>query len=150
MIQFRRGLHQYAPKKIKYQKAHKGRVPIPVTSMRGTQLEYGEYGIRMRESVRLSAKQLQTAEAVIKRVIKSEPSSRVWLRVATHVPVSKKGNEVRMGKGKGSFEYWAARVPVNRILFEVGGLHEAVARNALRQAGAKLPGTHAFVKRTSP
>lgn len=121
--------HQIAPRKVKYAKRQKGRIPIPTGgSTRGTTLAYGEYGIRIKgQGVRFTAKQLSTAEEVIKRAIKVVKGAKVYLRVFPDIPVCIKvrsrmvyewsyadasyvqGNETRMGKGKGTFEFWATR-----------------------------------------
>ncbi|KZS89271.1 ribosomal protein L16 [Sistotremastrum niveocremeum HHB9708] len=144
---------QLAPRSIKYIKRHKGIIPIPTGgSIKGTTLSFGQYGIRIKgNGARLSAKQLGVAEEVIKRKIKSVKGAKVWMRVFPDVPVCVKGNETRMGKGKGAFEFWATRVPTGRVLFEIGGvdIREEIARDALRQASAKLPVTTSFITRSS-
>ncbi|KAF9652309.1 ribosomal protein L16 [Thelephora ganbajun] len=146
--------HQLAPRKVKYIKRHKGVIPIPIGgSTKGTTLAYGEWGLRIKgNGVRLTAKQLQTAEEVIKRKIKQVKGSKVYLRVFPDIPVCIKGNETRMGKGKGTFEFWATRVPTGRVIFEIGGtpIREELARDALRQAGDKLPSTTEFITRNTP
>ncbi|KAF8500387.1 ribosomal protein L16p/L10e-domain-containing protein [Russula emetica] len=103
--------HQLAPRKVTFVKRHKGIIPIPTGgSTKGTTLAYGDWGLRIKgQGVRLTAKQLTTAEEVIKRKIKPIKGAKVYLRVFPHIPVCIKGNECRMGKGKGTFEYWAAR-----------------------------------------
>ncbi len=102
---------QLAPQKVKYLKRHKGRVPIPIGgSTRGTTLAFGDWGIRIRENgMRLSAKQLTTAEDAIKGKLNVWKGAKVWLRCFPDISVCIKGNETRMGKGKGTFEYWATR-----------------------------------------
>ena len=97
----------------------------------------------------MSAKQLQGVEAVLKRELKGTKRLKIWLRTPTMIPVCTKGNEVRMGKGKGGFDYWAVRIPIGRIIFEVDGddLREEVAKAALRHGMMRLPGSHAFVSR---
>lgn len=101
---------QLAPKRTKYKKAHKGRVPIPFGgSLKGTTLTMGEYGIRVLAGVRLSAKQLHSAQTALKRKLRVIKGSQVFMRVFPDIPVCVKGNETRMGKGKGTFEYWACR-----------------------------------------
>jgi ribosomal protein L16 len=101
---------QLAPRRTKYKKAHKGRVPIPFGgSLKGTTLTMGEYGIRVLEGVRLSAKQLHSAQTALKRKLRVIKGSQVFMRVFPDIPVCVKGNETRMGKGKGTFEYWACR-----------------------------------------
>ncbi|RXW23255.1 hypothetical protein EST38_g2601 [Candolleomyces aberdarensis] len=151
---FTRGRGQLAPKKVKHLRRHKGRVPIPVGgSTRGTTLAFGEWGIRIKgNGARLSAKQLTTAEEVIKKKLKVLKGAKVYLRVFPDIPVCIKGNETRMGKGKGTFEYWATRVPIGRVLFEIGGvpIREELARDILRQAAAKLPTEMEFINRSSP
>ena len=146
-----RSAHQYAPKKQVYRKAHKGKVPIPIGgSTKGTTVQIGEYGLRLKdEGKRLSAKQLQTCEAVIRRIIKVQKGARAYLRPSCNIPVCRKGNETRMGKGKGEFDHWAVRVPVGRIVWEIGGASEEIAREAFRQVGNKLPGLYEFVKKGS-
>jgi len=146
--------HQLAPKKVKYIKKHKGVIPIPTGgSVKGTTLAYGDWGLRIKgNGVRLTAKQLQTAEEVIKRIIKVVKGTKVYIRVFPDIPVCIKGNETRMGKGKGTFEFWATRVPTGRVIFEIGGtpIREELAREALRQAGDKLPSTVEFITRKTP
>ncbi|KAH7921545.1 ribosomal protein L16 [Leucogyrophana mollusca] len=144
---------QLAPRQVEHVKRHKGRVPIPIGgSTKGTTLAYGDWGIRIKGmGVRFSAKQLTTAEEVIKRKIKVVKGAKVYLRVFPDIPVCIKGNETRMGKGKGTFEFWATRVPTGRVIFEIGGapIREELAREALRQAADKLPTTMEFVTRAS-
>ncbi|KAG6849895.1 hypothetical protein H0H93_003909 [Arthromyces matolae] len=151
---FTRGRSQLAPRQVKYAKRHKGRVPIPIGgSTKGTTLAYGEWGIRIKgDGVRLSAKQLTTAEETIKKKIKIIKGSKVYLRVFPDIPVCIKGSETRMGKGKGTFEYWATRVPTGRVIFEIGGvpIREELAREALRQASDKLPTAMEFINRNTP
>ncbi|KZT22784.1 ribosomal protein L16 [Neolentinus lepideus HHB14362 ss-1] len=149
-----RGRHQLAPRKVEYIKRHKGVIPIPIGgSTKGTTLAYGEWGIRIKgPGVRFTAKQLTTAEEVIRRKIKVIKGAKVWLRLFPDIPVCVKGNETRMGKGKGSFEFWATRVPTGRVIFEIGGtpIREELARDALRQAADKLPTTMEFITKKSP
>ncbi|KAF8877183.1 mitochondrial ribosomal protein L16 [Infundibulicybe gibba] len=153
-LNFTRDRSQLAPRQVQHIKRHKGRIPIPTGgSIKGTTLAYGEWGIRIKgNGVRLSAKQLTTAEEVIKRKIKVIKGTKVYLRVFPDIPVCIKGNETRMGKGKGTFEYWATRVPKGRVIFEIGGtpIREELARDALRQAADKLPTTMEFINRSTP
>ncbi|KAH6900949.1 mitochondrial 54S ribosomal protein YmL47, partial [Coprinopsis sp. MPI-PUGE-AT-0042] len=146
--------HQLAPKKVKHLKRHKGRVPIPTGgSTKGTTLAYGEWGIRIKgNGARLSAKQLTTAREVIQKKLKILKGAKVYLRVFPDIPVCIKGNETRMGKGKGTFEYWACRAPIGRVIFEIGGvpIREELARDILRQAAAKLPTQMEFINRSTP
>ncbi|KIM78273.1 hypothetical protein PILCRDRAFT_594135 [Piloderma croceum F 1598] len=151
---FTRGRGQLAPKKMTHIKRHKGRVPIPIGgSLKGTTLAYGEWGIRIiGQGARITAKQLITAEEVVKRKLKVLKGAKVYLRVFPDIPVCVKGNETRMGKGKGTFEFWATRVNKGRVIFEIGGvpIREELARDALRQASARLPTTTEFIHRSAP
>ncbi|PFH50493.1 hypothetical protein AMATHDRAFT_144973 [Amanita thiersii Skay4041] len=151
---FTRARSQLAPRKVEHIKRHKGRVPIPIGgSTKGTTLAYGEYGIRIKgNGHRLTAKQLTTAEEVIKRKARVLKGLKVYLRVFPDIPVCIKGNETRMGKGKGTFEFWATRVPTGRVIFEIGGIpiREELARDILRQAADKLPTQMEFITRSSP
>lgn len=144
---------QLAPKRTKYKKSQKGLPGLPTGgSLKGTSLEQGQYGIRLLASTRLSAAQLTAAQVAIKRKIKPVKGAECYLRVFPDVPVCVKGNETRMGKGKGSFEFWACRVPVGRVVFEIGGgdIREEIARQALKLAQVKLPVPSEFITVTSP
>src|SRR5215475_12233246 len=123
------------PKRTRYRKAFKGR--IHGTAKAGFSLNFGSYGLKSLEPERVTARQIEAARRAITREMKRQ--GRVWIRVFPDVPVSKKPVEVRMGKGKGSVEYWAARVKPGRILFEVAGVAETVAKEALRLGAMKLP-----------
>ena len=131
------------PKRTKFRKAHKGR--IHGNAKGGTLLNFGAYGMKAQEPGRITARQIEAARRAITRHIKR--AGRVWIRVFPDVPVSKKPTEVRMGKGKGSPEYWAARVHPGRIMFELDGVPEDVARRAFELASAKLPVQTKFIKR---
>ena len=131
------------PKKTKYRKAHKGRIKGVATS--ATTLNYGTYGLKALEAERVTARQIEAARVAMTRFMKR--AGRVWVRIFPDVPVSKKPTEVRMGKGKGSPEFWACRVKPGRILFEIDGVSEEVAREALYKASAKLPIKTKFIKR---
>ena len=124
-----------SPKRTKYRKQHKGR--IHGVAKGGTTLNFGAYGLKAQEPARLTARQIEAARRAITRHIKRQ--GRVWIRIFPDVPVSSKPAEVRMGKGKGSVEYWAARVHPGRIMFEIDGVPDDVAREALRLGAAKLP-----------
>lgn len=119
--------------------------------MRGTTVVWGDYGLRMKDhDRRVSAKQLRIGEEAIRRRLRGE-HFRLYMRVSANIGVYTKGSEVRMGKGKGKFDYWAARIPVSRIVFELKGqVHEQVVRDAFRLAGDKLPGLWEFVKKGDP
>src|ERR1700744_4855090 len=123
------------PKKTKYRKAFKGR--IHGSAKGGFSLNFGSYGLKSVEPERLTARQIEAARRAITREMKRQ--GRVWIRVFPALPVSDKPAEVRMGKGKGSVEYWAARVHPGRIIFEIDGVPDNVAREALRLGAAKLP-----------
>lgn len=123
------------PKRTKYRKAHKGR--IHGVAKGGTQLNFGSHGLKAQEPMRVTARQIEAARRAITRHMKR--AGRVWIRIFPDVPVSKKPTEVRMGKGKGSPEYWVARVKPGRVMFEIDGVPPEVAQEALRLGAAKLP-----------
>jgi len=123
------------PKRTKFRKAHKGR--IHGTAKGGTALNFGSYGLKAMEPDRVTARQIEAARRAITRHMKR--AGRVWIRIFPDVPISSKPTEVRMGKGKGSPEFWAARVHPGRIMFEIDGVGDAIAREALRLGAAKLP-----------
>ena len=123
------------PKKTKFRKAHKGRIKGVATS--ATTLNYGTYGLKSLEAERITARQIESARVAMTRFMKR--AGRVWVRIFPDVPVSKKPVEVRMGKGKGSPEYWACRVKPGKIMFEVDGVSHEVAKQAFGRAAAKLP-----------
>ena len=123
------------PKRTKFRKQHKGR--IKGTAKGGTSLNFGAYGLKAVEPERVTARQIEAARRAITRHMKR--AGRVWIRIFPDVPVTQKPTEVRMGKGKGSVEYWAARVKPGRIMFEIDGVPPVVANEALRLGAAKLP-----------
>ena len=129
------------PTRTKFRKAFKGRIHGVATS--GQTLAFGEYGLKALEPDRVNARQIEAARRALTRFMKR--AGRVWIRVFPDVPVSKKPIEVRMGKGKGNPEIWVVRVKPGRILFEVDGIPQAVAREALALAAAKLPVKTRFV-----
>ena len=131
------------PKRTKYRKAHKGRIHGAAT--RCNLLNYGAFGLKAMEPERIISKQIEAARVALTRYMKRQ--GKVWTRMFPNIPVSKKPVEVRMGKGKGSPEYWACRVKPGRILFEVDGVPEDVAKVALYKASAKLPIKTKFIKR---
>jgi large subunit ribosomal protein L16 len=131
------------PKRTKFRKQHKGRIHGTATS--GADLTFGAYGLKALDPERLTARQIEAARRAITRHMKR--AGRVWIRVFPDVPVSKKPTEVRMGKGKGTPEFWACRVKPGRIMFEVDGVSAEVAREALRLGAAKLPVRARFVTR---
>ena len=123
------------PKRTKFRKQHKGRIHGVAT--RGVTLAFGSYGLKSLEPERVTARQIEAARRAITRHMKR--AGRVWIRISPDVPVSKKPTEVRMGKGKGAPEYWAARVKPGRIMFEIDGVGPEIAHEALRLGAAKLP-----------
>jgi len=131
------------PKRTKFRKQHKGR--IHGVAKGGTALNFGTYGLKAQAPARVTARQIEAARRAMTRHMKR--AGRVWIRIFPDVPISKKPTEVRMGKGKGSPEYWAAKVKPGRIMFEIDGVTESVAREALRLAAAKLPNKVRFVMR---
>jgi large subunit ribosomal protein L16 len=131
------------PKRTKFRKQFKGRIRGKATS--AAELTFGSFGLRALEPERVTARQIEAARRAITREMKR--SGRVWIRVFPDVPVSKKPTEVRMGKGKGTPEFWAARVKPGRIMFEIDGVPVALAKEALRLGAAKLPVRTRFVQR---
>ena len=123
------------PKKTKFRKAFKGR--MNGNAKGGTSLNFGSFGLKALEPERVTSRQIEAARRAITRQMKR--AGRVWIRVFPDLPVSKKPTEVRMGKGKGSPEFWAARVKPGKIMFEIDGVGEETAREALRLGAAKLP-----------
>ncbi len=132
-----------SPKRTKFRKAFKGR--IHGTAKGGTTLNFGAYGLKALNPERITSRQIEAARRAISRHLKR--SGRVWIRIFPDVPVSSKPAEVRMGKGKGAPEFWAARVKPGRIMFEIEGVSELLAREAFTLASAKLPIQTKFVTR---
>jgi large subunit ribosomal protein L16 len=124
-----------SPKRTKFRKQHKGR--IHGVAKGGTELNFGSYGLKAMTAGRVTARQIEAARRTITRHIKR--AGKVWIRVFPDVPVSSKPAEVRMGKGKGSPEFWMCRVKPGRIMFEMEGVDGAIARRAFELAAAKLP-----------
>ena len=123
------------PKRTKFRKAHKGRIHGDAKG--GTTLNFGSYGLKALEPERITARQIEAARRAITRHIRRQ--GRLWIRVFPDVPVSSKPAEVRMGSGKGSPEWWVANVKVGRVMFELSGVTEEVAREAMTRAIHKLP-----------
>lgn len=132
-----------SPKKTKYRKAHKGRIHGAAKS--ANTVDFGSFGLKALEPDRITARQIEAARRALTRHIKRQ--GKVWIRVFPDVPVSKKPLEVRMGSGNGSPEFWVARVKPGRIMFEIEGIPEELAREAFELAAAKLPIATKFVKR---
>ena len=131
------------PTRTKYRKSHKGR--IHGHADRGKTLNYGAYGLKAMQPDRIISKQIEAARVALTRFMKR--TGKVWLRIFPNIPVSKKPTEVRMGKGKGAPEFWVCRVKPGKIIFEVDGVSESVAREALYKASTKLPIKTKFIKR---
>ena len=129
------------PKKTKYRKAFKGR--IHGATKGGSALNVGAYGLKAMEPERITARQIEAARRAITRQMKRQ--GRVWIRIFPDLPVSAKPVEVRMGKGKGPNDYWAAKVKPGRIMFEIDGVSDEIAREALRLGAMKLPVTTRIV-----
>jgi large subunit ribosomal protein L16 len=132
------------PKRTKFRKQHKGRNRGVATV--GAKVSFGEFGLKTVDRGRITARQIESARRAINRYIKR--GGKIWIRIFPDVPVTKKPLEVRMGKGKGNVEYWVAKVQPGRVLYELEGVTEEIAREALRRAAAKLPVRTVFVSRT--
>jgi large subunit ribosomal protein L16 len=132
-----------SPKRTKYRKAHKGRIHGVAQS--GTLLNFGSYGLKATEPNRVTSRQIEAARRAITRHMKRQ--GRLWIRIFPDIPVSVKAAETRMGSGKGSPEFWVARVHPGRIMFEIDGVPANIAQEAFALAAAKLPlGTRVVVR----
>ena len=131
------------PKRTKYRKQFKGR--NTGLAQRGNSVAFGEFGLKTTERARMTAREIEAARRAMTRYVKR--GGQIWVRVFPDVPITKKPLEVRMGSGKGNVEYWVAKVQPGKVLFEMEGVTEAVAREAFRLAGAKLSVATTFVKR---
>ncbi len=131
------------PKRTKYRKQFKGR--NAGLAQRGSTVAFGEFGLKTTDRARMTAREIEAARRAISRYIKR--GGNLWIRVFPDVPITKKPLEVRMGSGKGNVEYYIARVQPGKVLFEIEGLTETVAREAFRLASAKLSVSTMFVKR---
>ena len=131
------------PKRTKFRKAHKGR--IHGNAKGGFELNFGDFGLKSIEPGRITARQIESARRAMTRYVAR--GGRIWIRIVPDVPVSKKPAEVRMGKGKGSPEFWVARVKPGRVMYEMNCVQEDVAREAMRLAAMKLPVKTRFVMR---
>ena len=132
-----------SPKRIKYRKRQKGRVKG--VAGRGHRVQFGDFGLKSLEPHWITSRQIEAARIALNRYMKRE--GKVWIRIFPDKPITKKPAEVRMGKGKGSPEYWVAVIKPGTIFFEVDGVSEEVAKEAMRLAGQKLPVTTKFVVR---
>ena len=132
------------PKRTKFRKQRKGRNSGMATS--GNTVSFGEFGLKCTARGRLTARQIEAARRAISRYVRR--GGKIWIRIFPDVPITQKPLEVRQGKGKGNVEYWVAKVQPGRMLYEMEGVTEAVARQAFRLAAAKLPISTVFVSRT--
>ena len=132
------------PKRTKFRKQFKGRNRGLATT--GNKVSFGEYGLKAVERGKITARQIEAARRAMIRHIKR--GGKIWIRVFPDVPVSKKPLEVRMGKGKGNVEYWVCKIQPGRVLYEMEGVNESIAREAFRLAAAKIPFKTTFVSRT--
>ena len=132
------------PKRTKFRKQQKGR--NRGLAQRGSKVSFGEYALKSTDRGRMTARQIEAARRTITRHVKR--GGKLWIRVFPDVPITKKPIEVRQGKGKGNVEYWIAQIQPGRILYEIEGVSEDVAREAFKLAAAKLPFRTAFVART--
>ncbi len=131
------------PKRTKYRKQHKGRNRGLASS--GNKVSFGEFGLKATDRGRITARQIEAARRTITRTVKR--GGKMWIRIFPDKPITKKPLEVRMGKGKGNVEYWVAQIQPGRMLYEIEGVSEDLARRAFTLASAKLPVQTTFVKR---
>mgnify|MGYP000707604043 CR=1 FL=1 len=132
------------PKKVKYRKQHRGR--MTGKAWRGSTVSFGDYGLKALEPCWMTDRQIEAARRALTRHVKR--GGKIWIRVFPDKPISKKPLEVRMGKGKGNVEYWVAQIRPGKVLYEIEGVSEELAREAFALAAAKLPLATTFVKRT--
>ncbi len=132
------------PKRTKFRKQHKGR--NRGLALRGSDVSFGEYGLKATGRGRITARQIEAARRAMTRHIKR--GGKIWIRIFPDVPVTKKPLEVRQGKGKGNVEYWVCKIQPGKVLYEMEGVSEEIAREAFKLASAKLPIPTAFVTRT--
>lgn len=132
------------PKRLKFRKVQKGR--NRGLAERGSKISFGEYGLKATGRGRITARQIEAGRRAITRHVKR--GGKIWIRLFPDVPVTKKPIEVRMGKGKGGVEYWVSKVQPGTMLYEMEGVSEDVAREAMRRAAQKLPVRCVFVNRT--
>ncbi|WP_416138297.1 50S ribosomal protein L16 [Halomonas sp. HK25] len=132
------------PKRMKFRKMQKGR--NRGLALRGSRISFGEYGLKATGRGRITARQIEAGRRAITRHVKR--GGKIWIRVFPDKPISKKPLEVRMGKGKGSVEYWVAQIQPGRVLYEIEGVSEELAREAFTLAAQKMPISTTFVKRT--
>ncbi|MBE6953426.1 MAG: 50S ribosomal protein L16 [Clostridia bacterium] len=131
------------PKRVKYRRVHRGR--LKGRALRGNKVTYGDYGLVALEPAWITSNQIEAARIAMTRYIKR--GGQVWIKIFPDKPITEKPAETRMGSGKGSPEYWVAVVKPGRVMFEIGGIEESVAKEAMRLAGHKLPIKTKFVKK---
>ncbi|QPG75030.1 hypothetical protein FOA43_002370 [Brettanomyces nanus] len=143
--------HELAPRYKQVKKKQKGRVSVRTgSSDKGNSLSFGTYGMRLKtEGLRVTAPQLRAADNVLVKYVK-KGNGKLWRRLCTNIAVCIKGNATRMGKGKGAFDHWTVRVPTGKVVFEVDGMHQKAAKDALRRACDKLPGVWEFIGKDTP
>lgn len=143
--------HELAPRYTQQKKKQKGRVTVRTGgSLKGNKLMFGDYGMRLKsEGLRVAAAQLSAADKVLSMYVRRDQGI-IYRRLCTNIAICIKGNATRMGKGKGAFDHWAARVPTGKVVFEVANINEHAAKEALRKACDKLPGVWEFVRKASP
>jgi len=134
------------PKKTKYRKAMKG--TLHATATRGTEIAFGQYGLKAETAERITSRQIEAARRAMTRYVKR--GGKIWIRIFPDTPITRKPAEVRMGSGKGAIDHYAAKVPAGRIMFEMDGVAEDVAKEAMRLAAHKLPVRTRFVVREIP
>jgi large subunit ribosomal protein L16 len=135
------------PKKTKYRKQQKGALPTgPAT--RGTEISFGQFALKAQESERITSRQIEAARRAMTRYVKR--GGKIWIRIFPDVPITQKAAEVGMGSGKGAVDHYAAKVQPGRILFEMDGVPESVAKEAMRLAAHKLPLATKFMVRHTP
>ena len=134
------------PKKVKHRKWQKGRRRFVGVDSRGTELNFGSFGLKTKERAWITSRQIEAARRTMTRYV--QKSGKIWIRIFPDKPVTKKGQEVPMGGGKGSVDHYVAVVKPGRILFEMDGVEEKIAEEAMKRAAHKLPLKALFVKRT--
>ncbi len=132
------------PKRTKFRKQHKGRNRGLAQS--GNKVSFGEFGLKATARGRITARQIESARRAMTRHVKR--GGKIWIRIFPDTPITKKPIEVRMGKGKGNVEYWVAKIQPGKVMYEIEGVSEDIARQAFKLAAAKLPVQTAFVVRT--
>ena len=135
----------FQPRKVKHRKWHKGRRRLEGNAKAGTELNFGSFGLKAEETHWVSARQIEAARRAITHYL--QKGGKLWIKIFPDKPITQKGQELPMGGGKGSVEYYAFNVKPGRVLFEIDGVSEDIAREAMRLAGHKLPIKTRFIKR---